>query len=109
MKNPTPEDRDRWRRNAEFSRFARENMQRLIDEREARESEREERARRSLRRRLLGRATSAPVPTSPRREPAHRPRIGDPGFSRFARENMQRVIDEIDARLRERDERAQRS
>ena len=45
MRRPTPEDRKRWRRNDEFSRFAHENMWRLIEEHAAKEREREERAR----------------------------------------------------------------
>jgi hypothetical protein len=54
MKNPTPEDREPWRRDAEFSRAARENMQRILDEVAARQRERDEHARRSFWGRLLG-------------------------------------------------------
>jgi hypothetical protein len=43
MKKPTPEDNERRRRNAEFSRFARENMQRILDEVAASQREREQR------------------------------------------------------------------
>ena len=54
MKKLTPEQRERLRRTDEFGRFARENMQRILDEMVARQHEREERARR---RGLWGRLT----------------------------------------------------
>jgi hypothetical protein len=49
----TPEEREELRRLDEFSRAARANMQRILDEVEERRREREQRARRSLWRRLL--------------------------------------------------------
>lgn len=55
MKKLTPEDRERMRRTDEFGRFARENMQRILDDIAARRREREERAaRRGFWSRLLG-------------------------------------------------------
>ncbi len=53
MKKLTPEDRERMRRSAEFSEFARANMQRILDEVAARRREREERAERRFWSRLL--------------------------------------------------------
>ena len=53
MKKPTPEDRERMRCNAERSRAARENMQRILDEVAARQRERDERERFGLWARLL--------------------------------------------------------
>jgi hypothetical protein len=56
MKKLTPEQREHLRRTEEFGRFARENMQRVIDEIDARQREREERAaRRGFLRRLFAR------------------------------------------------------
>jgi hypothetical protein len=49
----TPEEREELRRLDEFSRAARANMQRILDEVEERRREREQRARKSLWRRLL--------------------------------------------------------
>jgi hypothetical protein len=49
----TPEEREELRRIDEFGRAARENMQRILDEADARRREREQRANRSLWQRLL--------------------------------------------------------
>jgi hypothetical protein len=59
MKKLTPEDRERMRRVDEEGRAARENMQRILDEIEARRREREERAAGRGLRRLLARSRPA--------------------------------------------------
>jgi hypothetical protein len=48
MKKPTPEDRERRRRIDEQGKAARENMQRILDEIDARRRDREQHAQRSL-------------------------------------------------------------
>ncbi len=52
----TPEERERRRRNDEFSEFARRNMQRIIDEHEAARRARAERRERRFRFWFFGRA-----------------------------------------------------
>jgi hypothetical protein len=59
MKKLTPEDRERMRQVDERGRAARANMQRVIDEIDARQREREERAQRRVWRRLLPRRHAA--------------------------------------------------
>jgi hypothetical protein len=55
MKKPTPEDREEIRRLVEEGRAARENMQRILDEIDARRRERQVRAARpGLWRRIVG-------------------------------------------------------
>jgi hypothetical protein len=55
----TPEEREEFKRLDEFSEAARANMQRILDEVDARRREREQRASRSIWNRLLGRSRAA--------------------------------------------------
>jgi DNA replication initiation complex subunit (GINS family) len=55
----TPEERKEFKRLDEFSEAARANMQRILDEVDARRREREQRASRSIWNRLLGRSRAA--------------------------------------------------
>jgi hypothetical protein len=79
------------------SRFAQENMQRILDEQEERERDRKALQQHSLWRRLVRRSSATPLTVS---SAPPRPLPGDPAFGRFARENMQRILDEHAERRR---------